>query len=120
MSSRLSSSVSVTKPAAFGSINSFNVNPKYPPFLNVYFKCPELNLIINAGKRLYTYYSIDHELLFEYVSELQGKFLLTYDNTADIRKLAEKYKLEYTTIPMKTTLHYKKEELLISDNFKWL
>ena len=63
-----------------------------------------------AGKRLYTHYDIDHELLFKNVSELQGKFLLTYDNTEYIRNLAEKYHLEYATIPMKTTLHCEKEE----------
>lgn len=71
-----------------------------------------------AGKRLYTHYEIDHELLFKSVSELQGKFLLIYDNTEYIRDLARKYGLKLATIPMKTTLHYEKEELLISDNFE--
>lgn len=73
-----------------------------------------------AGKRLYTHYEIDHELLFKNVSELQGKFLLTYDNSEYIRNLAGKYGLELATIRMKTTLHYEKEELLISDNLNWL
>lgn len=72
-----------------------------------------------AGKRLYTYYDIDHERLFELTSTIKGKFMLTYDDTTEIRQLADKYNLQYRTIPMKTTLHFKKNELLISDNFRW-
>ena len=45
--------------------------------------------------------------------------MLTYDDTAEIRQLADKYHLDYRTIPMKTTHHLKKNELIISDNFKW-
>lgn len=72
-----------------------------------------------AGKRLYTYFDIDHEKLFELTSQLKGKFMLTYDDTSAIRQLADKYKLVYRTIPMKTTLHYEKNEIIISDNFSW-
>lgn len=72
-----------------------------------------------AGKRLYTHFNIDHERLFELTAELKGKFMLTYDDTLEIRQLADKYQLEFKTIPMKTTLHYEKNELTISDNFSW-
>lgn len=72
-----------------------------------------------AGKRLYTYFEIDHEKLFNLSSRLKGKFMLTYDDTKEIRQLADKYKLRYRTIPMKTTLHYEKNEIIISDNFSW-
>lgn len=72
-----------------------------------------------AGKRLYTHFNIDHERLFELTAELKGKFMLTYDDTLEIRQLADKYQLEFKTIPMKTTLHYEKNELTISDNFLW-
>lgn len=72
-----------------------------------------------AGKRLYTHFDIDHERLFEYTAQLKGKFMLTYDDTPDIRKLADKYHLPFKTIPMKTTLHYEKNEIIISDNFNW-
>lgn len=72
-----------------------------------------------AGKRLYTYFDIDHERLFELTAKLKGKFMLTYDDTTEIRKLADKFNLKYKTIPMKTTLHYKKNEIIISDNFSW-
>lgn len=72
-----------------------------------------------AGKRLYTYFDIDHENLFKLTSQLKGKFMLTYDDTLEIRQLADKYQLQYRTIPMKTTLHFEKNEIIISDNFSW-
>ncbi|MEO8151191.1 MAG: DNA adenine methylase [Bacteroidia bacterium] len=72
-----------------------------------------------AGKRLYKYFEIDHENLFELTAQLKGKFMLTYDDTTDIRKLAGKYNLQFRTIPMKTTHHLEKNEIIISDNFSW-
>jgi DNA adenine methylase len=72
-----------------------------------------------AGKRLYTHFDIDHERLFELTAQLKGKFMLTYDDTPEIRQLADKYHLQYKTIPMKTTLHFEKNEIIISDNFLW-
>jgi DNA adenine methylase len=72
-----------------------------------------------AGKRLYKYSDIDHEHLFALTAKLKGKFMLTYDNTPAIRLLAEKYHLGYRTIPMKTTHHLEKTEIIISDNFDW-
>jgi len=72
-----------------------------------------------AGKRLYTYFNIDHERLFKLTKQLKGKFMLTYDDTLEIRRLAEKNNLQFRTIPMKTTHHLKKNEMIISDNFNW-
>lgn len=72
-----------------------------------------------AGKRLYTHYDIDHDALFYLASRLTGKFMLTYDDTVEIRALASKYDLDFRTIPMKTTHHIEKKEIIISDNFEW-
>jgi DNA adenine methylase len=72
-----------------------------------------------AGRRLYTYFDIDHEKLFSLTAQLKGKFMLTYDDTAEIRRLAKKNNLQYRTIPMKTTHHLEKNEIIISDNFHW-
>jgi len=72
-----------------------------------------------AGKRLYSHYDINHEKLFKLTAQLKGKYMLTYDDTPEIRQLAGKYNLQYRTIPMKTTLHYEKNEIIISDNFLW-
>jgi DNA adenine methylase len=72
-----------------------------------------------AGKRLYTHFDIDHERLFELTAQIKGKFMLTYDDTNEIRMLAEKHSFDYRFIPMKTTHHQVKNELIISDNFDW-
>lgn len=72
-----------------------------------------------AGKRLYTHFNIDHENLFYLTSEIRGKFMLTYDDTEEIRGLADKYGLQFRTIPMKTTHHLQKQEIIIADNFDW-
>lgn len=72
-----------------------------------------------AGKRLYNYFDIDHHKLFELTAKLKGKFMMTYDDTPEIRQLAEKHHLQYRTIPMRTTLHLEKTEIIISDNFSW-
>jgi DNA adenine methylase len=72
-----------------------------------------------AGKRLYTYFNIDHDQLFYLTSKIKGKFMLTYDDTEEIRLLANKYHLAFRTIPMKTTHHLEKNEIIISDNFDW-
>ena len=72
-----------------------------------------------AGRRLYTHFKIDHEALFAMTSQLRGKFMLTYNDTQEIRDLVKKYDLNFRTIPMKTTHHIQKNELIISDNFDW-
>ena len=72
-----------------------------------------------AGKRLYTHYEIDHDRLFHMASRIKGNFLMTYDDSPEIRSLAEKYSFPYEAIPMKTTHHRQKTELLISDNLDW-
>lgn len=72
-----------------------------------------------AGRRLYNLFDVDHRQIFEIIAKLQGHFLLTYDDTTEIRNFAEEFSLSYKTIPMQTTHLIKKEELLISDNFEW-
>jgi DNA adenine methylase len=75
---------------------------------------------VKAAKRLYSLYDIDHERLFELTSQIKGHYLLTYDDTPQVREYADKYKLLYKSIPMKTTHHMEKYELLITDNLNWL
>jgi len=72
-----------------------------------------------AGKRFYTHFDIDHEKLFYLVSKIEGRFMLTYDDTEDIRQLIKRYSLSFRIIPMKTTHHLNKNEIIISDNFNW-
>lgn len=72
-----------------------------------------------AGRRLYNHFQVDHRRIFEIASRMKGHFLLTYDDTPEVRSWAEEFNLPFITIPMQTTHLVTKEELLISDNFDW-
>lgn len=72
-----------------------------------------------AGRRLYNHYEVDHRRIFELASQMSGHFLLTYDDTPEVRKWADEYELPYMTIPMQTTHLVTKNELLISDSLEW-
>jgi len=74
---------------------------------------------VKAAKRLYTFHEIDHERLFKLVSRIRGKYMLTYDDSPEVRHYANKYNLLFKSIPMKTTHHLEKNELLITDNLNW-
>ena len=73
-----------------------------------------------AGRRLYNHFEVNHRRIFELASRMRGHFLLTYDDTEEVRRWADDYGLPYLTIPMQTTHLVTKEELLISDNLEWL
>jgi DNA adenine methylase len=72
-----------------------------------------------AGRRLYLHSELDHDELFEQAASLAGSFLMTYDETEAIRRLAEKYQLKTAEISMKNTHHVVKNELLISRDLDW-
>lgn len=84
---------------------------------NVFFIDPPYTV---AGRRLYKYHKVDHEKLFEEVNKIKGDFVMTYDDSEEIEKLANKFGFYVKRIIMKTTLHYVKYELLISKNLDWL
>jgi DNA adenine methylase len=73
-----------------------------------------------AGRRLYTYSDIDHEELFRIAGRVSGDFLMTYDNTDEIRRLAERFGFETRLIAMKNTHNTKMTELLIGRHLDWL
>lgn len=98
--------------------DAFNVIPRFLNDINAFhFVDPPYT---KAGKRLYNLFEVDHERLFNLIGQITGHFLLTYDDTDYIRELAVRNNFEFRTIPMKTTLHFEKLELLISDNFTWM
>ena len=72
-----------------------------------------------AGRRLYKYSEINHETLFNVASGLKGDFLMTYDDTKQIRKLAEAHGFDVEEVPMKSTKHEIKLELLIGRDLTW-
>lgn len=73
-----------------------------------------------AGRRLYRFHEVDHRGLFEVLASLKGPFLATYDHNEDIDKLAQEFGFQRRLIPMKSTHHTKKLELLIGRDLGWL
>jgi DNA adenine methylase len=72
-----------------------------------------------AGTRLYAHNDIDHELLFALTQEMAGDVLMTYDNDAEVRSLAERYSFSCTGISMKNSHHATMTELLIGRDLRW-
>jgi DNA adenine methylase len=73
-----------------------------------------------AGRRLYTHYEIDHERLFKLTSSIAGNFLMTYDDTEEVRALAHKFDFDTELVAMKNTHHAEMKELLIGRNLDWV
>ncbi|MCY3711207.1 MAG: DNA adenine methylase [Caldilineaceae bacterium] len=69
-----------------------------------------------AGRRLYTYNEIDHEVLFERMSEVRGVFMMTYDESPDVIEMARRQGFHLAKVPMKSTHHAVMYELLISSH----
>lgn len=73
-----------------------------------------------AGKRLYRYCDLDHERLFSCCKEIKGDFLMTYDNTDEVKKMAHAYGFQMRLIPMNNTHHALIEELVIGKDLSWM
>lgn len=73
-----------------------------------------------AGRRLYTHNDVDHEQLFDYVSHIQGDFLMTYDNAEEVHSLARHYNMDTRLVPMRNTHHDNIKELVIGRNLDWV
>jgi DNA adenine methylase len=72
-----------------------------------------------AGRRLYTHSELDHEELFKLTSSIVGDFLMTYDDTEEIRDLSHKFGFDVELVAMKNTHHAEMKELLIGRNLDW-
>ncbi len=83
----------------------------------VYFIDPPYTV---AGRRLYRYSEINHRELFALATKVRGDFLMTYDNTQEIRQVAGESGLDTEAVTMKNTHHAKMTELLIGRNLDWL
>lgn len=75
---------------------------------------------VKAGGRLYNHSEIDHLALFELAYRAKGHFLMTYDNHPEVQEFAQQYDFDVRHVPMKTTHHAQKFELLIGRNLDWL
>lgn len=74
----------------------------------------------HAARRLYKHWDVDHEKLFELMRKARGDVLMTYDNTREVRALAGSCGFKVKKIPMRTTHHKNKEELMICRDFEWI
>ena len=73
-----------------------------------------------AARRLYTFGEIDHRKLFKAATTITGDFLMTYDDTKEIRNLAKEHGFQTALVAMKNTHHEIMNELLVGKNLEWL
>jgi DNA adenine methylase len=73
-----------------------------------------------AGRRLYTHFEIDHEKLFTVAHGLKGEFIMTYDNTTEVKQMADRIGFITCMVSMKNTHHTEMNELIISRKLNWL
>lgn len=73
-----------------------------------------------AGKRLYRHSELDHEELFRFTSNISGDFLMTYDDSTEIKNLALRFGFAVQSVAMKNTHHEIMKELLIAKDLGWL
>lgn len=67
-----------------------------------------------AGRRLYRFSEVDHPALFKKMAEVRGKFLMTYDDTNEVKYLTSTHGFAIEKVPMKNTHHAVVYELLIT------
>jgi DNA adenine methylase len=72
------------------------------------------------GTRLYRYHDLDHELLFEIASALEGDFLMTCCGETGARELAGAHNFDTEEVPMRSSHHVRKTELLIGRDLSWV
>ena len=73
-----------------------------------------------AARRLYAHWQIDHALLFATAANLKGDFLMSYDDSVEIRRLAKLHGFAVRAIAMKNSHHAKQSELLIGRDLSWV
>ena len=73
-----------------------------------------------AGRRLYNYYDLDHEQLFEICASVKGQFLMTYDMADEVKELSRRHNFEVKPIAMKNTHHAEMTELVIGRDLSWM
>ncbi len=75
--------------------------------------------VLNQPKRLKQFIEsfagteLDLERLFSIVDDLEGDFLMTYDNAPEIQVMTDRYGFSTKTVAMKNTHHAEMRELLV-------
>lgn len=73
-----------------------------------------------AGSRLYSKFDVNHEELFTVANAVSGDFLMTYEDSPEIRSLATRYRFQMRLVAMRNAHHVRMNELLISRDLKWI
>jgi len=73
-----------------------------------------------AGRRLYKYYDLDHDKLFEICQSLKGDFIMTYDMADEVKKLVRKHGFQMKPIAMRNTHNAEMTELVIGRDLSWM
>lgn len=73
-----------------------------------------------AGSRLYNKFDVNHEELFRIVNTISGDFLMTYEDSPEIRNLAMRYGFQMRLVTMRNAHHVRMNELLISRDLTWI
>ncbi len=98
--------------------DAFEVIREYRSAANaVWFVDPPYTV---AGRRLYCFSDVDHPLLFNAMGETRGDFLMTYDDTNEVRGFAGANGFVTAQVAMKSRQHTAKRELLIARCLGWL
>jgi DNA adenine methylase len=97
--------------------DAFRVIESFAEAANVvYFVDPPYTI---AGKRLYRFSEVDHKALFALMKQVKGDFVMTYDDTAEVRGWAANAGLEVETVVMKSRQNSQKSELIIGRDLRW-
>lgn len=94
---------------AFITIEQFIANPKASFFIDPPYTAGGKK----AGTRLYSHNEIDHDRLFALMAKARGSVLLTYDDTPEVRTMANRHGFRIRAVPMKNTHHAIIYELLL-------
>ncbi len=73
-----------------------------------------------AGSRLYKHSEIDHHRLFKIMAGVSGDFLMTYDDSPEVRELARTYNFDTRLVSMKNTHHREMTELMVGRDLGWV
>lgn len=73
-----------------------------------------------AGVRLYRYSELDHTALFDLVADLDNRFLMTYDDSPEIRVLAHAHGFQVHPVRIRNKRNELATELFICRELGWL
>ncbi len=87
-------------------------NPAYAAFVDPPY--------IEAGRKLYRHWQLDHEALFDHLQHWQGRFLATYDNHPKVWELVRSHGMNAKPVQMLTGHAKHKTELVIGPDLSWM